>query len=60
MGSPESGSHRPRRRFRHDRNPAGVAAHDLQDHHAVVALGRGPETVQGVGGAGHGGIESEG
>ena len=41
-------------------NPARVAAHDLQHHHAVVALGRGVQAVEGVGGAGHGRVEPEG
>ena len=41
------------------RNPAGVAAHDFEHHHAVVALRGGAQAVQRVGGAGDGGIEAE-
>ena len=42
-----------------DRDPAGVAAHDFEHHHAVVALRRGAEAVQRIGGARNGGIEAE-
>ena len=42
------------------RNPAGIAAHDFEHHHAVVALRGGAQAVQRVGGAGDGGIEAEG
>ena len=43
-----------------ERDPAGVAAHHLDDHHPVVALGRGVEPVDGLGGDLHGGVEPEG
>src|SRR5512138_2316722 len=42
-----------------ERNPTGITAHDLQDHHAIVALGRGVQPVERVGRTGHGGIEAE-
>ena len=37
----------------------GVAAHHLDDHHAVVRLGRGVEAVDGLGGDLHGRVEAE-
>ena len=42
-----------------ERDPAGVAAHHLQDHDAVVALGGGVQAVDGVRGHGHRGVEAE-
>ena len=42
------------------RDPARVAAHDLQQHHPVVALGRGVQAVDGLGGHLQGGVEPEG
>ena len=42
------------------RDPSGVAAHDLADQRAVVALGRGVEPVDGLGGDADGGVEAEG
>ena len=41
-------------------DPARVAAHHLHDHHPVVALGRGVQPVDGVGGDLHRGVEPEG
>src|SRR5690348_11995177 len=41
-------------------NPAGVAAHHLDDHDPVVGLGGGVETVDRVGDDLHGGVEAEG
>ena len=41
------------------RDPAGVAAHDLDDHHPVVALGGGVQAVDRVGGDLHRGREPE-
>ena len=43
-----------------ERDPARVAAHHLDDHHAVVALGRRVQAVDRVGGDLHGGVEAEG
>ena len=40
-------------------DPAAVAAHHLDDHHPVVALGRRVQAVDGVGGDLHGGVEAE-
>ena len=40
-------------------DPAGVAAHDLADDHAVVRLGGGVQAVDRVGGDLHGGLEAE-
>ena len=40
------------------RDPAGVAAHDFDHHHAVMRLGRGVNLV--VGSRGDGGVEAEG
>ncbi len=42
------------------RDPAGVPAHQLHDHHPVVALGRGLQPVQGLRGRLYGGFEAEG
>ena len=42
------------------RDPAGVAAHHLHHHHALVALGGAVQAVQAFGGEGHGGVEAEG
>ena len=39
--------------------PAGVAAHDLDDEHAVVGLGGGVQAVDRVGGDLHRGLEAE-
>ena len=39
---------------------AGVAAHDLDDHHPVVRLGGGVQPVDGLGGDLHRGVEAEG
>jgi hypothetical protein len=41
-------------------DPAGVAAHHLDDHDAVVARRGRPEAVERVGGEGHRGVEAEG
>ena len=41
-------------------DPAGVAAHHLQHHHAIVALGRRVQAIERVGRAGHRGVEAEG
>ncbi len=41
------------------RDPTGVAAHHLDDHHPVVALGRRVQPVDGVGGDLHRGVEPE-
>ena len=40
-------------------DPAAVAAHHLDDHHPVVALGRRVQPVDGVGGDLHRGVEAE-
>ena len=49
-----------RRRSRSStRDPAGVAAHDLDDDHAVVRLGRGVQPVDRVGGDLDRGLEAE-
>ena len=40
-------------------DPAAVATHHLDDHHPVVALGRGVQPVDGVGGDLHRGVEAE-
>ena len=40
-------------------DPSGVAAHHLDDHHSVVALGRGVQAVDGISGDLHGGGEPE-
>ena len=40
-------------------DPAGVAAHHLDDHHAVVRLGRRVQAVDRVGGDLHRGVEAE-
>ena len=40
--------------------PSRVSAHDLDDHDALVVLGRGVQTVDGLGGDGDGGVEAEG
>ena len=42
-----------------DRDPAGVAAHDLDDDHAVVRLGRRVQAVDRVGRDLHRGVEAE-
>jgi hypothetical protein len=42
------------------RQPAGVAAHHLDDHHAVVAHGGGVDLVEAFAGGVHGGVEAEG
>jgi hypothetical protein len=44
----------------HHRDPAGVTAHDLDDHDAVVRLGRGVEPVDRLGADRHRGVEAEG
>ena len=41
------------------RDPAGVTSHHFQHHHAFVAGGGGVKTIEGVGGTGHGAVESE-
>ncbi|MNX90407.1 hypothetical protein D3C86_1224530 [compost metagenome] len=41
-------------------DPARGAAHDLEDHHPVVALGGGEQLVDGLGGRGHRRVEAEG
>ena len=41
------------------RDPAAVATHHLDDHHPVVALGGGVQTVDRVGGDLHRGVEAE-
>ena len=41
-------------------DPAGVAAHGLDDHDAAVALGGGPEAVDGLGHDVDRGVEAEG
>ena len=41
------------------RDPAGVAAHDLDDHDALVRLGRAVQAVDGLGGDRHGRVEAE-
>src|SRR5579862_9726115 len=43
----------------HDGDPAGVAAHHLDDHHAVVRLGRRMQAVDRLGRDRHGGVEPE-
>ena len=43
-----------------DRDPTGVTAHHLDDHHAVVALGGGVQPVDGIGRDLHRGVEPEG
>ena len=43
-----------------ERDPARVAAHDLHHHDPVVALGRGVEAVDRLGGDVHRGVEAEG
>ena len=43
-----------------ERDPAGVAAHDLQHHDALVAVGGGVQPVEGVHHRGDGRIEAEG
>ena len=43
-----------------ERDPAGVAAHHLDDHHTVVGLGRRAQPVDRIGGGGDGRIEAEG
>ena len=40
-------------------DPAHVAAHDLDDHTAAMGLGRGAQTVDGLGGDLDGGVEAE-
>ena len=40
-------------------DPAGVAAHRLDHHHAAMALGRGPEPIDGLGHDVDGGVEAE-
>src|ERR1700761_2944764 len=42
-----------------DGDPAGVAAHDLDDLHAGVRFGGGVKAVDGFGGDGDGGVEAE-
>ena len=42
------------------RNPAGIAAHGLGDHHAAVAACGGGQPVQRLGHHGHGTVEAEG
>lgn len=42
------------------RDPAGVAAHHLDDHHPLVGLGGGLQPVHGLGGDADGGVEAEG
>ena len=39
--------------------PAGVAAHGFDNHHAVVAVGRAFDPVQGLGDGGHGRIKAK-
>ncbi len=41
-------------------DPAGVAAHHLEDHHPVVALGGGAKAVDRIHRDVHGGVETEG
>src|SRR5699024_11776197 len=45
---------------RMQRNPAGVTAHNLNDHDALVGFRSGVQTVDGLGGHGDGGVEAEG
>jgi hypothetical protein len=40
-------------------NPAGVTTHDFHHHDTVVAFSRGVQTIDGVGGNLHGGIETK-
>ena len=40
-------------------DPAGVAAHDFDHHHALVAGGRGVQAVEGAGNAFYSGVEAE-
>ena len=42
------------------RDPAGIAAHHLDDHDAVVGLAGRAQAVDGLGGGLHGGVEAEG
>ena len=42
-----------------ERDPAGVAPHDLYDDHAMVSLRRGVQSIDRVGCEAHGRIESE-
>ena len=42
------------------RDPAGMAAHHLDDHNAVVGLAGRAQAVDGVGGGLHGGVEAKG
>jgi hypothetical protein len=42
-----------------ERDPAGITAHDLRDHDAVVSLGGRVQAIDGVGGEADGGIEAE-
>ena len=42
-----------------ERDPAGVAAHHLDDHDAVVRLGGGVQPIDGVGREVDGGVEAE-
>ena len=42
-----------------DRNPAGVASHDLADDHSIVGFGGGMQPVDCFRGDGDGGIETE-
>ena len=41
-------------------DPAGVSAHDFDDHDAMVAGGGGMDFIEGVGGGIDGGVEAEG
>jgi hypothetical protein len=41
-------------------DPTGVAAHDLDDHDPLVAPGRGPHSIYGLGSDGYGGVVAEG
>ena len=50
---------RAARDTRGDRDPAGVAAHEFDDHHAVVRLGRGVEPVDRLGRDRHRGVEAD-
>ena len=41
-------------------DPAGIAAHHLDHHHAVVRIGGGMDAVDSLGGNHYGGVEAEG
>src|ERR1700758_4480870 len=41
------------------RNPAGIAAHQFDQHHAMMCLGGGVQLVDTIGSGMHGGVESK-